>query len=129
MIEYVNQFCTVISTSIGFIIDILLLFFSGKFAVESLKLKRFTGERPSSFVNQCLRVLTIPLTLLIFFSWLWKVPGYIHQFSNSGEYFSLGVVSIFNLLVIAPALYCFVKFRNWNPVKQFRELEINSDSG
>lgn len=67
MIAYVNEFCTVISTSLGFIADVFLLFFTSKFAKESLKLKRFTGEKQSNFVSQCIRWCTIPLTLVIFF--------------------------------------------------------------
>ena len=88
ILTFMNEFCTVISTSLLLIFDIYLFFFKpGKSSL-------------SGYVNWFLKIFIIPLTLSIFITWIIGVPHLIYQQINNKDFMSLFLGLFYNVMFI-----------------------------
>jgi SNF family Na+-dependent transporter len=95
MLTFLNESCTVISTSLGLVFDVILFYFySDKTSL-------------SPFIQFFLKILIIPLTLSIFITWLISVPDLIYEQIQKGDYFSLILGFFYNFMYIALAIYFY----------------------
>jgi SNF family Na+-dependent transporter len=95
-LTFLNQFCTVVSTSLGLIFDLYLFYF--KSGVSTL----------SSYVQFFLKICIIPLTLSIFITWVIGTPQIIKDQIQNKDYISLLFGFFYNLMFISiPAIFYF----------------------
>lgn len=104
----INQFGTVLSTTLSLVFDVMIFYYSGHFARQVARLSGLTGESVHWLVDFCLRYLVIPLMLVILGSWLWDVPSFLARSVRSHNYLGVGMGILYNLaFVFAFSYYYF----------------------
>ena len=108
LIGYVNTFCTVFSTSIGLILDVIIFYFTGHFRNTQTKLHHLSRETSSPIIHFCLKYLAIPLTLLIFLVWVPTLPSSFAIILENGDLVALAFLLFATILINSPTLLTLI---------------------